>query len=172
MRAWKNQEQTRNVPTTTPGTPKQALALLTAASTLSAAAAAGPASAPAADDLVNKCTAVMQEYRGTIAAAATAMAEAEERQKRRAAGNAKDRDSGGEQDGGEAGAEEAVSAPAHGGGKGTAAVGRGGHDDAEVKLDVFAALRYVASSAAKRASWTSRVNSRLSYLPQPAKGCR
>eukprot|EP00903_Cladosiphon_okamuranus_P014428 g13389.t1 len=111
----------------------QALALLTAASTLSAT---GPT--PAVDDLVDKCTTVMREYRDTVAAAARTMAEAEERQKLRAAKTAKDRNNG-DQGGGEAGAEEVVPAPAHGGGKG-GGVGLSAGENVEVKLDVFAAL--------------------------------
>ena len=130
------------LPSMHPKPQQQALALLTAASTLSAAG-----SAPAADDLVDKCAAVMREYRGTVAAAARAMSEAEERQKRRAAAkNTKDRDNGG-LDKDVDGVNEALSAPAHGGGKGVE-VGAGVGDGADVKIDVFATLRYGARSQA------------------------
>lgn len=118
------------------------MALLTAASTLSVN---GPS--PAADDLVDKCTAVMREYRGTAAAVARAMSEAEERQKRRA-NNTKNRNNG-DQSRCRAGAGEAVSALAHKGGRGAGA-GRGGGDNAEAKLDVFVVLRYAARSTARQ----------------------
>lgn len=81
------------------------------------------------------------------------MSEAEERKKRRAANNAKDRNNGDQERGG-AEAEEMVSAPAHGGGKG-AGVGADGGDGAAVKLDVFATLRYVARSEASRVGCTT-----------------
>ncbi|CAM9765355.1 unnamed protein product, partial [Ectocarpus sp. 4 AP-2014] len=113
----------------------QALALLTAASALSGAG-------PPAEELVEKCTAVMREYRGTIAAA-----EAEEREKqhRREMRNKRDGPNADvtetyegtteKGDGGPANAKKATTREVT-----SVALAHGGGAPPVEKVDVFAAL--------------------------------
>ncbi|CAB1101363.1 unnamed protein product [Ectocarpus sp. CCAP 1310/34] len=113
----------------------QALALLTAASALSGAD-------PPAEELVEKCTAIMREYRGTIAAA-----EAEEREKQHRTEMRNKRDGPnadvtetyeGTKEGSDGGPTNATKATT--GGVTSAAPAHGGGAPPPDKVDVFAAL--------------------------------